>query len=144
MLTVRGRIVGRLRSFLVAVSGFGRLRRLMRCLRSGCTLGGSLALLANVMLVMFRGLRLCLLCLLMVPMLICRFILMLLDTGWAMAIVPCLGLLATGTICSILFLRWIVLVLSIRSFIILMAILTGFVSGRVLLRRGFANLACWV
>src|SRR5699024_4415174 len=93
---------------------------------------------------MFRGLRLCLLRLLMVPMLICRFILMLLDTGWAMAIVPGLGLLATGTICSILFLRWIVLVLSIRSFIILMAILTGFVSGRVLLRRGFANLACWV
>src|SRR5699024_11077704 len=92
---------------------------------------------------MFRGLRLCLLRLLMVPMLICRFILMLLATGWATAIVPGLGSLATGTICSILFLRWIVLVLNIRSFTTLTAILTGFVSGRVLLRRGFVNLVCW-
>src|SRR5699024_3172365 len=93
--------------------------------------------------VMFRGLRLYLLRLLMVPMSICRFILMLLATGWAMAIATGLGLSATGTICSILFLRWIVLGLSIRSFIILTAILTGFVSGRVSLRRGFVSLACW-
>src|SRR5699024_7103759 len=92
---------------------------------------------------MFRGLRLCLLRLLMVPMLICRFILMLLATGWAMGVKTVLVSLATGTICSILFLRWIVLVLSIRSFIILMAILTGFVSGRVLLVRGFVSLGCW-
>src|SRR5699024_4631431 len=92
---------------------------------------------------MFRGLRLCLLRLLMVPMWVCRFILMLLATGWAMATVPGLGLLATGTICSILFLRWIALVLNIRSFTTLTAILTGFVSGRVSLRRGFVSLACW-
>src|SRR5699024_3910687 len=94
--------------------------------------------------VMFRGLRLCLLRLLMVSMLICRFILMLLATGWAMAIVTGLGLLATGMTCSILLLRWIVLGLSIRCFIILMAILTGLDSGRVLLWRGFVSLACWV
>src|SRR5699024_5887807 len=86
MLTVRGRIVGRLRSFLVAVSGFGRLRRLMRCLRMGGSLSGSLALVASVILVMFRGLRLCLLRWSMVPTLICRFILMLLATGWATGI----------------------------------------------------------
>src|SRR5699024_2102965 len=92
---------------------------------------------------MFRGLRLCLLRLLMVPTLICRFILMLLATGWATAIKTVLGLLATGTICSILFLRWIALVLNIRSFTTLTAILTGSVSGRVSLRRGFVSLACW-
>src|SRR5699024_7539121 len=92
---------------------------------------------------MFRALRLCLLRLLMVPTWICRFILMLLATGWAMAIVTGLGLLATGTICSILFLRWIVLGLSIRSFITLTAILTGLDSGRVLPGRGFVSLACW-
>src|SRR5699024_4499108 len=73
----------------------------------------------------------------------CRFILMLLATGWATGIKTVLGLLATGTICSILFPRWIVLVLNIRSFITLMEILTGLDSGRVLLRRGFVNLACW-
>src|SRR5699024_8743500 len=93
---------------------------------------------------MFRALRLCLLRLLMVPTWICRFILMLLATGWATGIKTVLGLLATGTICSILFLRWIALVLSIRSFIILMAILTGLDSAGVSLRRGFVNLACWV
>src|SRR5699024_3324537 len=103
---------------------------------------GSLALVASVILVTFRGLRLCLLRLLMVPMLICRFILMLLATGWAMAIVPGLGLLVTGTICSILFLRWIVLGLNIRIFIILTAILTGLDSGKELLGRGFASLEC--
>src|SRR5699024_3931486 len=92
---------------------------------------------------MFRALRLCLLRLLMVPMLICRFILMLLATGWATGIKTVLGLLATGTICSILFLRWIVLGLSIRSFTTLTAILTGLDSGRVLLARGFVSLACW-
>src|SRR5699024_5032259 len=92
---------------------------------------------------MFRVLRLCLLRLLMVPMLICRFILMLLATGWATAIVPGLGLLVTGTICSILFLRWIALVLNIRSFTTPTAILTGLDSGRVSLRRGFASLECW-
>src|SRR5699024_1838829 len=92
---------------------------------------------------MFRALRLCLLRLLMVPMWICRFILMLLATGWAMAIVTGLELLATGTICSILFLRWIALVLNIRSFITLTAILTGLDSGKELLGRGFVNLACW-
>src|SRR5699024_4607376 len=93
---------------------------------------------------MFRGLRLCLLRWSMVPTLICRFILMLLATGWAMATVPGLGLLATGTICSILFLRWAVLVLNIRIFITLTAILTGLDSGRVLLGRGFVSLECWV
>src|SRR5699024_4191941 len=108
------------------------------------SLSGSLALVASLRVVTFRGLRLCLLRLSMVPTSICRFILMLLATGWAMAIVTGLELLATGTICSILFLRWIVLVLNIRSFIILTAILTGLDSGRVLLRRGFVNLACWV
>src|SRR5699024_8214053 len=92
---------------------------------------------------MFRGLRLCLLRLLMVPMLICRFILMLLATGWAMGIKTVLGLLATGTICSILFLRWAVLGLHIRSFTTLTAILTGLESGRVSLRRGIVCLACW-
>src|SRR5699024_7809673 len=106
------------------------------------SLSGSLALVASVILVMFRALRLCLLRLLMVPMWICRFILMLLATGWAMAIAPCLGLLATGTICSILFPRWIVLVLNTRSFTTPTAILTGLVSGRVSLRRGFASLGC--
>src|SRR5699024_5424673 len=79
----------------------------------------------------------------MVPMWICRFILMLLATGWATGIKTVLGLLATGTICSILFLRWIVLGLNIRSFITLTAILTGFVSGRVLLARGSVSLECW-
>src|SRR5699024_10418944 len=93
---------------------------------------------------MFRALRLCLLRLLMVPMWICRFILMLLDTGWAMVIKTVLGLLATGTICSILFPRWIVLGLNIRSFITLTAILTGLDSGSVLPGRGFASLECWV
>src|SRR5699024_1620106 len=107
------------------------------------SLSGSLALVANAILVMFRALRLCLLRWSMVPMWICRFILMLLATGWAMVIKTVLGLLATGTICSILFLRWAVLELNIRSFIILTAILTGLDSGRVLLVRGFASLGCW-
>src|SRR5699024_7314735 len=107
------------------------------------SLSGSLALVANVILVMFRGLRLYLPLLLTVPMSICRSILMLLATGWAMATVPGLGLLATGWTCSILFLRWIVLGLNIRIFIILTAILTGLVSGRVLLGRGFVSLGCW-
>src|SRR5699024_1443538 len=79
----------------------------------------------------------------MVPVLMCRFILMLLATGWATAIVTGLELLATGTICSILFLKWIALVLNIRSFTTLTAILTGLVSGRVLPGRGFVSLECW-
>src|SRR5699024_11798245 len=69
--------------------------------RRSSDLSGSLALVANVILVTFPGLRLCLLRLLMVPMWICRFILMLLATGWATGIRTVLGLLATGTICSI-------------------------------------------
>src|SRR5699024_12315443 len=85
----------------------------------------SLSLHDALPILMFRALRLCLLRLLMVPTLICRFILMLLATGWAMGIAPGLGLLATGTICSILFPRWIVLVLNTRSFTTPTAILTG-------------------